>query len=598
MKWAFQILMLVSGCLALLVYGSQSEETAWVFETNAGRFRLYGSEIEMMALGMVIALAVYNFCIFVRALKRSYFEYFLYSLLAGLYIAAVGYEREIGQPLVILGGVFASQLILLLMVLSVIQFQLSLLHFQFRQTLEWNPRIVSIWLVVALCVLISANIAGITLVDAGWINALVIALSGLFITACLYLMYKGYEHASYLVVGWLALGFGFLGQEVRGMTFFEAFDVYLQLTVPVGLVVQVIANSLALSAFTNERFRHYQQGYVLLENNLQREQNQRRVYNDAVRQYLHNIPSMDEQTVGTRLLEVLNNLLPIDSSVVIAWREGKLKVISLTFSSKVIYERIVEGQDSQLENIARQGQITSLPPSPENMSVGTINLVPVYWDSQSWILVAMQPSIGNNLKAAELQLCLDISNHACTLFMASSNFRKLQHEADMDGLTGMYNRRAFMRESASVVHRLREDHQNFSLLYMDIDQFKILNDSYGHAFGDHVLKQFAEVCRDNLRDRDLLARPGGEEFLALLPKADVNTAFVVAERIRKGLAELQFTELGTGYVTVSIGVSDSATHGYDIPHLMGKADRALYRAKANGRNRTVVNDGDMTLSRL
>jgi diguanylate cyclase (GGDEF)-like protein len=124
---------------------------------------------------------------------------------------------------------------------------------------------------------------------------------------------------------------------------------------------------------------------------------------------------------------------------------------------------------------------------------------------------------------------------------------------------------------------------------MDIDHFKDFNDTYGHALGDQVLQNVAEVCKHQMRGIDLLARYGGEEFVILLPETGRENAAVIAGRLRKKIAEtFVSTNNGNVAVTVSLGVVESNDGIPDLNTLIARADQALFGAKHKGRNRVVI----------
>lgn len=164
----------------------------------------------------------------------------------------------------------------------------------------------------------------------------------------------------------------------------------------------------------------------------------------------------------------------------------------------------------------------------------------------------------------------------------------LAHLATVDALTGISNRRHFDERLAQEIQRGRRERAELSLLMIDIDDFKILNDTRGHQAGDAVLKEVAEILRRSIRSFDLCARYGGEEFAILMPGATVTTAYQVAERIRR-YTEVHFSEswrfggLGRPTLTLSIGVSSSAGE-LTGDALVASADAALLAAKAAGKN--------------
>lgn len=126
----------------------------------------------------------------------------------------------------------------------------------------------------------------------------------------------------------------------------------------------------------------------------------------------------------------------------------------------------------------------------------------------------------------------------------------------------------------------------------DIDFFQRVNDTYGHDFGDKVLISVAKECKRHLRETDLLARFGGEEFCFLFPETDLNNAALVAERIRLAISKLEFeSEKNRLSVTVSIGVSKLQDSNDNIENMLKRSDESLYKAKENGRNRVILWEG-------
>ncbi len=170
--------------------------------------------------------------------------------------------------------------------------------------------------------------------------------------------------------------------------------------------------------------------------------------------------------------------------------------------------------------------------------------------------------------------------------------RRLTRMAHTDELTGIHNRRAFVDLLSKELNRARRNNSSLALLLIDIDHFKVVNDTYGHAAGDKVLRTLAHTLPENLRSFDLLARYGGEEFAICLPGVSQQDAVQSAERIRCLIQEMTvpFDSDVHIKITVSIGVA-SPTAAYETDdQLMIKADKALYKAKAAGRNCVVSSD--------
>lgn len=163
---------------------------------------------------------------------------------------------------------------------------------------------------------------------------------------------------------------------------------------------------------------------------------------------------------------------------------------------------------------------------------------------------------------------------------------KIKRLEEKDSLTGILNRRAFMRILLREVKRAKRYKIPLSLALLDIDNFKTINDIYGHEAGDMVLKKMCRTIVRNIREQDVFARFGGEEFIFLFPHTSLNEAYLVSERLRLKIARLRFKNL-SHRITVSFGVTGLKEE--DSPKtFIKRADEALYEAKRSGKNRSVI----------
>jgi diguanylate cyclase (GGDEF)-like protein len=167
------------------------------------------------------------------------------------------------------------------------------------------------------------------------------------------------------------------------------------------------------------------------------------------------------------------------------------------------------------------------------------------------------------------------------------NAQELEQLATIDGMTGIYNRRHFLALADREWERASRYRRPVSLLMIDIDLFKAINDRFGHQAGDKVIRHVADLARGCKRDTDIIARIGGEEFALLLPETGLLQAQVVAERLRREVADGPLAELAHS-TTISIGVASADDALMGIADLMKRADDALYRAKRSGRNKVVT----------
>lgn len=171
------------------------------------------------------------------------------------------------------------------------------------------------------------------------------------------------------------------------------------------------------------------------------------------------------------------------------------------------------------------------------------------------------------------------------------NEEELLRLASTDPLTGVLNRREFRAIAEKEVMRSKRYGRPLSLLIMDIDHFKVINDSYGHAAGDKALQHLTKLCSSSLRTMDVICRWGGEEFVIMLPETGMKGAVVIAERLRSSIEETDFINNNNKIdFTVSVGVSAFKQGDDDIDGVLSRADSSLYMAKENGRNKVVASE--------
>jgi diguanylate cyclase (GGDEF)-like protein len=195
---------------------------------------------------------------------------------------------------------------------------------------------------------------------------------------------------------------------------------------------------------------------------------------------------------------------------------------------------------------------------------------------------------GDKISMGETVLRIDYNDE-----IEEEYHHKLFNFAATDALTGLYNRRYIMNELEKHYKIAKRNNRVFSLVVLDIDSFKQINDTHGHAAGDECLKNITSVINNSLREQDICGRLGGEEFLLVLPETDLNGASVLANRIRKRIEASSFTFKGLSIKTsISAGVCQFNTMEPPVSTdtLLQLADQALYQAKRAGKNRVVKVD--------
>lgn len=229
-----------------------------------------------------------------------------------------------------------------------------------------------------------------------------------------------------------------------------------------------------------------------------------------------------------------------------------------------------------------------VPPSHKDTELGQLSdqlnrVLSVLHDTQ-----VAQKMTESDLRAHKADLEKTVNERTLELQKANSELKRL---ATIDALTLIWNLRAFNEQAAKELERLRRHAREGAVILMDIDHFKVVNDTYGHAIGDEVLKRFASDVGANIRPGDVFGRIGGEEFALLLHDVDQAEAMLMAERIRLSVEIMNSLSADQVQerlppITVSMGLAATGNQQlYDLKHLMLQADKALYQAKNEGRNR-------------
>jgi diguanylate cyclase (GGDEF)-like protein len=218
-------------------------------------------------------------------------------------------------------------------------------------------------------------------------------------------------------------------------------------------------------------------------------------------------------------------------------------------------------------------------------------ILPLLVQNSSLGVLMIAKNVVSGFSYEDLRLLFVISNEAALAIQNKHLYEKVYNASISDGLTGLYNHKYFREQLQTQIQTAKAENRTISLILMDIDYFKTINDTYGHLIGDMVLQQIAVILKSALPDEFLIARYGGEEFAALLPETNLDLAMEYCEIIRSKLEEHSFnSEEGTLFkVTISLGVANYPKHISNeeriVEKLIDLADESLYQAKREGRNR-------------
>ena len=270
-----------------------------------------------------------------------------------------------------------------------------------------------------------------------------------------------------------------------------------------------------------------------------------------------------------------------------------IQVRKLAYTAESIFDRtITQRQIIQSTDIAASLKAIMPEISQETLNdilcdkaVKSIIAIPVYIRDNAFGVFCVFSS-RETLAQAETDFLSMFAGQIEMAVTVADLFEAIKNQAVTDGLTGLYNRRYFEEYIAKEVTRSQRSGQPFSIIGLDLDFLKHINDKYGHAYGDIAIKTVADVLKSNARSIDTAARMGGEEFNIILPGISSDGAMKAAERIRKAIEEKQLDTIG--HVTASIGVATFLEHSDNIEEVIELTDQAMYESKRNGRNRVTM----------
>jgi len=372
----------------------------------------------------------------------------------------------------------------------------------------------------------------------------------------------------------------------------------LVVTLILGIVIGLLAVAMAIFAAADARAlaeskRHEQ----LLEERLTEARNQTKLLSShlevltAMREVTRILSdAVDLKQIAGNVFDVLQPLLDTDEiALVLRNEEGDLALKVLRREGKTLYDDELSGDEIDLDDAAQALDHQSLVKAIDG-STG-IFCVPLIADQHPVGVMRFEIPLDGSAEEKESKIdeyevvLTDIAKHLALVVKTPS----LHDRAIIDSLTGLFTRRHFDIRINDMFRLGRRYATPFSLVLLDIDHFKAVNDSHGHRAGDVVLRETAVLITRGIRDCDSAFRYGGEEFAILLPETTSEQAEAIAERLRKTIrANTVEAEEAEMSATVSLGVAEYSPELANHGELITLADRALYTAKQDGRDRTVV----------
>lgn len=242
---------------------------------------------------------------------------------------------------------------------------------------------------------------------------------------------------------------------------------------------------------------------------------------------------------------------------------------------------VVAENSKEVEKLSLGGFITG-------KNLGSFIYTPLFTGDRNIGFFAIGSKKDNAFDKNFIEIIMKSTTPLAVAIEKSRLYDEIKELSIRDPLSNIYNRRYFIERLSEEISRSDRYSRTFSLLILDIDDFKDINDTYGHLTGDKVLQSLISVVKKAIRDVDILARYGGDEFVIIMPEVDPFNAFRIAERVRRSVENKRFDYLNGKSVTLSFGVASYPDHGDSEKTLIYSADLAMYKSKERGKNRVTI----------
>ncbi len=309
--------------------------------------------------------------------------------------------------------------------------------------------------------------------------------------------------------------------------------------------------------------------------------------------YLHSMVARKLSDVHGEYLQVEAGMYNAKTQKINQLSDGKLQHTRLNFDPNGIFAKSLREKGIRTTRNIRatikhlipdlpEDKIKQIVPSAGKNAIISIPLFVQHRPFGVFAIVSPRAEISN----AEKDFLTMYARQIETAINISDLFKAVKEQAITDGLTGLYNRRYFEEQLGKEASRAQRQGQPFSVIGLDLDYLKQINDKFGHSFGDLAIRTVADVLKKTARTIDIAARMGGEEFNILLPGIESEGAAIAAERIRKALEECELDTIGK--ITASVGVATFLEHSDNVDEVLELTDQAMYQSKRDGRNRVTI----------
>lgn len=371
----------------------------------------------------------------------------------------------------------------------------------------------------------------------------------------------------FLAVSWL---FSYLG-DPRPMSYLHTTFITSKAGVLI-ILGGVVAYVTSKQVENQERLEAQSEEVFELNDRLERSVAELRAVTE-ITELIHS--TLEVEAVGPTLLDILEKVINIPAGSMYVVDKTKQETIFSASSLGAVASRTYSGLELA----------GALPVGSPDGALSCIELVD---HNQTLVVFCADSAAIDGLSADDRIVLTAVASELVVAVENSRLYRLTKRLAITDELTDLYNYRYLQQRLDDEMGRADRYNKRLSLLMLDLDDFKRINDTYGHIVGDRVLAEVGQLLKSTVREVDVVARYGGEEFTIILPETDASGAFIVAEKIREAISMHRFPDAEGGHsihITVSIGLSSYPVHAYDKESLLRSADDAVYHAKDSGKDR-------------
>ena len=529
--------------------------------------------------GIMLAMLLYNLVLYLSLKDSTYLYYVLYLFgFAIMQLIWDGLAFQYFWPLSPAWDVKANPFFLIFTAISAVQFSRSFLRVNEKSKLADKAityLLITLVFIGALTLFISPSISiklAVYIVSMG----LIICIANIWVV--------GFKDRSvYLyTLAWAAL---FVGALMNLLAAYRILPLnWMTLYSPrIGSVFEVVLLSLALV----DRFNRIKQEKVIEE--------KQRVLLKTLNDITKTLTSTHDLDILLKyILKNVTMLTKYDNGILILKHNEKFIIKeALGFLEDELKDQTLEllDQDTCFKRMLEENKAVTL--TNVDMNYYSINKIvkvctgiPIIYHEELLGLLVLYSMNSTNTNDFENKIFFDFAGQVGISIQNLRLFNEVKRMATIDGLTGVFNRNHFTHLSELALKELQKSNVCLSLIMLDIDHFKQINDGFGHLGGDKVLQQLVACLKEIINSNGIIGRYGGEEFLILLKETNINEAYKIAEKIRKSVEKLKVYIDDVNFVqfTISIGVSTANKDMIDIWELIEKADQALYLSKESGRN--------------